>query len=60
MYSLMWVLFSGGSITVEDVENSPEFKDKVKLLFVSYSSRELIENGEKPVSAEIPKQILKR
>lgn len=39
-------LFSGGSITVEDVENSPEFKDKVKLLFVSYGSRELDENGE--------------
>ena len=39
-------LFSGGSITMEDVENSPGFKDKVKLLFVSYGSRELQKNGE--------------
>lgn len=34
-------LFSGGSISVEDVEKAPGFKDKVKLVFVSYGSREL-------------------
>ena len=34
-------LLSGGSISLEDLENNPEFKDKVKLVFVSYGSREL-------------------
>ena len=38
-------LFSGGSITMDDINNSPGFKEKVKLLFVSYGSRE-IENGK--------------
>lgn len=34
-------MFSGGSIGPEDIAKSPEFKNKVKLLFVSYGSREL-------------------
>ena len=34
-------LFSGGSISAEDVDNAPGFKEKVKLVFVSYGSREL-------------------
>jgi enterochelin esterase-like enzyme len=34
-------LFSGGSISVNDVDKTPGFKDKVKLVFVSYGSREL-------------------
>jgi enterochelin esterase family protein len=34
-------MFSGGSISTEDIENAPGFKEKVKLLFVSYGSREL-------------------
>ena len=38
-------MFSGGSITMDDVNSSPGFKEKVKLLFVSYGSREL-ENGK--------------
>jgi len=38
-------MFSGGSITLEDVKNSPSFKDNIKLLFVSYGSREM-ENGK--------------
>jgi enterochelin esterase-like enzyme len=38
-------LFSGGSITMDDINNSPNFKEKVKLVFVSYGSREL-ENGK--------------
>lgn len=38
-------LFSGGSISMDDVNNAPGFKDKVNLVFVSYGSREL-ENGK--------------
>jgi enterochelin esterase-like enzyme len=34
-------LFSGGSISMDDIEKNPDFKKKVKLLFVSYGSREL-------------------
>lgn len=34
-------IFSGGSISVEDVENASGFKEKVKLLFISYGSYEL-------------------
>lgn len=34
-------MFSGGSISPKDIEKSPEFKEKVKLLFISYGSREL-------------------
>ncbi len=34
-------IFSGGSISMDDVDNSPGFKEKVKLVFVSYGSREL-------------------
>jgi len=34
-------MFSGGSISVEDVEKAPGFKEKVKLVFISYGSREL-------------------
>jgi len=34
-------LFSGGSISPEDVDNKTGFKEKVKLVFVSYGSREL-------------------
>jgi enterochelin esterase family protein len=34
-------IFSGGSISPEDLVNASGFKDKVKLVFVSYGSREL-------------------
>ena len=34
-------MFSGGSITVEDVEKAPGFKEKVKLVFISYGGREI-------------------
>jgi len=34
-------LFSGGTISLEDVEGAPGFKDKVRLVFVGYGSREL-------------------
>jgi enterochelin esterase-like enzyme len=34
-------LFSGGSISKKDMDKVPGFKDKFKLVFVSYGSREL-------------------
>ncbi len=34
-------LFSGGFMSMDDVNNTPGFKEKVKLVFVSYGSREL-------------------
>jgi enterochelin esterase-like enzyme len=34
-------LFSGGAISVEDLKAAPGFREKVKLVFVSYGSREL-------------------
>jgi enterochelin esterase family protein len=34
-------MFSGGSISVDDINNTPDFKKNVKLLFISYGSREL-------------------
>jgi len=34
-------IFSGGSISPDDLENTPGFKEKVKLVFVGYGSREL-------------------
>ncbi len=40
-------IFSGGSISPEDVAGAPAFKEKVKLLFVSFGSREL-ENRDRP------------
>ncbi|MGE5797281.1 MAG: alpha/beta hydrolase-fold protein [Ignavibacteria bacterium] len=34
-------LFSGGSISADDVKNTHGFKEKVKLVFVSFGSREI-------------------
>jgi enterochelin esterase-like enzyme len=34
-------LFSGGSISFQDVKNAPGFSEKNKLVFISYGSREL-------------------
>jgi len=34
-------MFSGGSISSEDVTNAPGFKEEIKLVFISYGSREL-------------------
>lgn len=34
-------LFSGGTFSVEDVANTPGFRDNVRLIFVSFGSREL-------------------
>lgn len=34
-------MFSGGSISVDDVQSAPGFKENIKLLFISYGSHEL-------------------
>jgi enterochelin esterase family protein len=34
-------IFSGGVISTEDLKNAPAFKEKIKLVFVSFGSREL-------------------
>jgi enterochelin esterase-like enzyme len=34
-------LFSGGTVSLEDVNSTPGYRDKVKLTFVSFGSREL-------------------
>jgi len=54
-------LFSGGSISTDDVDKASGFKDKVKLVFVSYGSRELGKDhgafgGDPKVSTEALKQ----
>ena len=36
-------LFSGGTFKIEDVNGTPGFKEKVKLAFVSYGSREVVD-----------------
>ena len=43
-------LFSGGSIRADDVNNTPGFKDKVKLVFVSYGGREIENMKNRPRS----------
>lgn len=53
-------LFSGGTISLDDVNNTPGFKEKVKLVFVSYGSRELGGNrrfgGDPQANAEALKE----
>jgi enterochelin esterase-like enzyme len=54
-------LFSGGSISMDDEEKTPGFRDKVKLVFVGYGSRELGGNqrgfgGDPKVNTEALKQ----
>jgi enterochelin esterase-like enzyme len=44
-------LFSGGTFSVEDVANAPGFRDNVKLVFVSYGSRELERRNVAPPGA---------
>lgn len=46
-------LFSGGSISADDVSKTSGFKEKVKLVFVSYGSREL--GGDRPNRGGDPK-----
>jgi enterochelin esterase-like enzyme len=46
-------LFSGGSISMDDVNKTAGFKEKVKLVFVSYGSKEL--GGDRPNRGGDPK-----
>jgi enterochelin esterase-like enzyme len=51
-------LLSGGSISMDDVNSTPGFKEKVRLVFVSYGSRELGQNqfgGRNPFGGD-PKE----
>ncbi|MCK9484232.1 MAG: alpha/beta hydrolase-fold protein [Candidatus Marinimicrobia bacterium] len=41
-------LFSGGSIGLDDVKNVSEFKEKIKVVFVSYGSREIENMKNRP------------
>jgi enterochelin esterase-like enzyme len=47
-------LFSGGTISLDDVNGAPGFKEQVRLVFVSYGSREL--NGGRPRFGGDPKE----
>jgi enterochelin esterase-like enzyme len=54
-------LFSGGTFSMDDVNNTPDFKTKVKLVFVSFGSREIEGNrgfwgGDPKANAESLKQ----
>ncbi|MGZ8920674.1 MAG: alpha/beta hydrolase [Limisphaerales bacterium] len=46
-------LFSGGSISMDDVNKTEGFKEKVKMVFVSYGSKEL--GGDRPNRGGDPK-----
>jgi len=52
-------IFSGGAISMEDVNAAPGFKEKVKMVFVSYGSREL-GDGARPRFGATPRRTLKR
>jgi enterochelin esterase-like enzyme len=41
-------LLSGGTFSMDDVNKTPGFKEKVKLAFVSFGSRELENRGNRP------------
>jgi hypothetical protein len=57
-------LFSGGTFSMDDVSKTPGFKEKVKLAFVSFGSREIEGNrggrgffgGDPKVNADSLKQ----
>ena len=48
-------LLSGGTISTEDVMGAPGFREKVKLVFVSFGSREL--TGNNPMRVGNPREI---
>jgi enterochelin esterase-like enzyme len=52
-------LFSGGSISMDDVEKTPGFAEKVKLVFVSYGSRELGGGGSRRGDPKADMEALK-
>ena len=41
-------LFSGGTFSMDDVNKTPGFKEKVKLVFVGFGSREIENRGNRP------------
>jgi enterochelin esterase-like enzyme len=41
-------LLSGGTFSMDDVNKTPGFKEKVKLVFVSFGSREIENRGNRP------------
>ena len=55
-------LFSGGLISLDDVNNTPGFKEKVKLVFVSYGSKEVGggNRGGRQHQAVIPRRVTTR
>lgn len=48
-------VFSGGSIALTNITDMPKFKEKVKLVFVSYGSRELGNRTDRPGFSGDPK-----
>jgi hypothetical protein len=48
-------IFSGGTITVDDTKNNPEFANGLQLVFVSFGSRELENRVQGSVTAPIPR-----
>lgn len=50
-------LFSGATISTEDVEKTQGFRDKVKLVFVSYGSKEV--GGDRPRRGGDPGEVTK-
>jgi len=48
-------VFSGGSIAVTNITEMAKFKEKVKLVFISYGSRELANRGDRPGFGGDPK-----
>ena len=49
-------LFSGGSISADSIENMEKFKEKIKLVFVSYGSKELGGNRGGPGGRGDPRE----
>jgi enterochelin esterase-like enzyme len=48
-------VFSGGSIAVTNITDMAKFKEKVKLVFISYGSRELVNRPDRPGLGGDPK-----
>jgi enterochelin esterase-like enzyme len=53
-------MFSGGSISPDDINKSPNFKDKVKLVFISFGSHELANPREGTVNPKTNTDALKQ
>jgi enterochelin esterase-like enzyme len=53
-------MFSGGSISPEEVDKSPNFKENVKLVFISFGSHELANPREGTVNPKTNTDALKQ